>query len=273
MIWDQVRMLKNSRGSYSSLHKVSSAGATRLLLTIVFILFLAIPRVLYANDFFNIPPQSPPERYGNILINRTSKNHDVQAATFSHWSHRIGYACRVCHTELEFNFQVNTTKITEKANKEGKFCGACHNGKDAFGHTKDNCEKCHNSNIDFGREKFAKLKDLPRSPDGNGVDWVAAFKKGAIKPKMTLAGDYHPVIFERKLVLAPDWNLIPPVTFPHKEHIEVLDCSNCHPDIFNIKKKTTKHFSMERILNSEFCGVCHLRIAFPLTNCHKCHRN
>jgi c(7)-type cytochrome triheme protein len=200
------------------------------------------PCFLYANDFFNIPPQPPPERYGNILINRTSKNHDVQAATFSHWSHRIGYACRVCHTELEFNFQLNTTKITEKANMEGKFCGACHNGKDAFGRTKGNCEKCHNGNIDFGREKFAKLKGLPRAPDGNGVDWVAAVKKGAIKPKRTLAKDYRPVVYEGRLVLAPDWNLIPPVSFPIRSILRCLIVQTVTPTYLTLKRRRHSTF-------------------------------
>ena len=34
------------------------------------------------------------------------------------------------------------TLITEDANKKGKYCGACHDGKTAFGHTGDNCDKC-----------------------------------------------------------------------------------------------------------------------------------
>jgi hypothetical protein len=29
---------------------------------------------------------------------------------------------------------------------------------------------------------------------------------------------------------------------------------------------------MARILKAEFCGVCHLSVAFPLDNCERCHR-
>ena len=35
------------------------------------------------------------------------------------------------------------------------------------------------------------------------------------------------------------------VTFLHEEHFAELDCSNCHPDVFNIKKKGTEAFTME----------------------------
>jgi hypothetical protein len=39
------------------------------------------------------------------------------------------------------------------------------------------------------------------------------------------------------------------------------------------KKKTTKHFSMDRILKGEFCGVCHLTVVFPMNDCKRCHTN
>ena len=59
--------------------------------------------------------------------------------------------------------------------------------------------------------------------------------------------------------------------FPHWEHVQMLDCSNCHPEIFNLKKKTTKHFSMDNILKGKFCGACHLNVAFPMDPCKRCH--
>jgi c(7)-type cytochrome triheme protein len=242
------------------------------LLPAALLFFLFATGVAGAGTFFDIPPPLPPDVYGNILINRTSEYNGVKAASFSHWSHRVKYTCRVCHTELGFEFRTNATEITEKANKEGRFCGACHNGREAFGHTAENCDKCHNGNIGFGKEKFGELKDLPASSFGNKIDWVAALNSGAIRPKNTMEGDYHPVIFEKTLILTPDWQMIPPAVFPHKAHTQLLDCSNCHPDIFNIKKKTTKHFAMARILKAEFCGVCHLSVAFPLDDCKRCHK-
>jgi c(7)-type cytochrome triheme protein len=64
--------------------------------------------------------------------------------------------------------------------------------------------------------------------------------------------------------------IIPPAVFPHKDHTVWLDCDNCHPDLFNIKKKGT-HFSMNELLNGNFCGVCHTKVAFPMDECKRCH--
>lgn len=90
---------------------------------------------------WQFPPLPAPHEYGNILINRTSAANQVKPVFFSHWSHRMKYACRVCHLELEFEFAVNSTPITEEDNLSGLYCGACHNGTEAFAHTKDNCDK------------------------------------------------------------------------------------------------------------------------------------
>lgn len=223
--------------------------------------------------YWDLPPMLPPDEYGNILINRTSEKNNVKPAIFSHWSHRMRYTCRVCHLELEFEMRRNASEITEKANREGRFCGTggCHDGKAAFGHTEGNCDKCHNGDIGCGREKFAQLKDFPRSGYGNKVDWTRALQTGLIKPKHFLILETGEMSFDKKLDLRAEWSGIPPAIFPHKAHTQWLDCSNCHPDIFNIKKKTTKHFSMVLSLEGKFCGVCHLRIAFPLQDCRRCH--
>src|SRR4030067_3520087 len=120
----------------------------------------------------DLPPLPPPKLYGNILINRGVSGSDVKSATFSHWSHRIKYTCTVCHLELGFNMMLNTTVITEAENKEGKYCGACHDGRTAFGHTEEHCNKCHNGNKSYGGEKFKELKSLTAAPYGNRIDWV-----------------------------------------------------------------------------------------------------
>jgi len=224
-----------------------------------------------ARRMFNLPPLPPAEVYGNILINRTSAKNGVFAATFSHWSHRLKYTCSVCHVELGFSMALNTTEITEEGNRNGEYCGACHDGKIAFGHTKDNCDKCHNSKIDYGKEKFSDTKDLPKTSFGNKIDWVRAMDENLISPKKFLYDTAKPIKYEKHLILAAEWAMIPSAIFPHKSHVQWLDCSNCHPDIFNIKKKTTKHFSMMYILNNRFCGVCHGKVAFPNDDCVRCH--
>lgn len=221
---------------------------------------------------YTLRPLPPPEEYGNVLIDRISTRNGVKPVTFSHWLHRRKFTCRVCHTDLEFNMKVNTTEITESGNRSGRYCGACHNGRIAF-RANGNCEKCHNGNIAYSSEKFSEFqqKPYPTTSFGNLVNWVESLKRGMINPATHLKRKPQDIPFNKTLILESEWSIISPAIFPHKAHVEWLDCSNCHPDIFNIKKKTTKHFSMDAILDGKFCGVCHLTVAFPINDCQGCH--
>jgi len=242
-------------------------GAATLLVTV----FLLGGRDAHGAGGWLIPPQQAPERYGNLLINRTSEAHGQKPAAFSHWLHRAKYTCRVCHFELYFAMQTNSTEITEEKNRNGEYCGACHNGKIAFGHTEENCAKCHSGEIATGSKEFGRLAFYPENPFGNGVDWMAALDMGKIKPVQTILGEFQPVKYNKEIVLEAEWERIPPAVFSHEAHNRWLDCSICHPDIFNIKKKTTLHFEMQYILEGKFCGACHLSVAFPLDDCRRCH--
>jgi len=66
---------------------------------------------------------------------------------------------------------------------------------------------------------------------------------------------------------SPDTLYLPGV--PHRARL--LRGAQCHPEIFNIKKKTTEDLTMEQILKGESCGVCHGKVAFPVNNCQSCH--
>jgi c(7)-type cytochrome triheme protein len=63
---------------------------------------------------------------------------------------------------------------------------------------------------------------------------------------------------------------MPDVVYPHKQHTEWLDCSNCHPAIF-IPQKGANQISMASILLGQKCGVCHGKVAFPVSECRLCH--
>jgi c(7)-type cytochrome triheme protein len=222
---------------------------------------------------FDIPPQASANVYGNILIDRNSTKKGKKPVVFSHWQHRMKYTCRVCHAELDFNFKVNTTEITEAKNLKGKFCGACHNGEIAFA-AAGNCDRCHNGNILKGSEKFADSlpSSLPRTPFGNGIDWAESYRERVLMPACFLTVRPQNMAFGKKLVLERAWNVpIPHAIFPHKAHKVWLDCENCHPEPFNIKKKTTENFSMDLLVKGEFCGVCHMNVAFPMQDCDRCH--
>lgn len=226
-----------------------------------------------AGKYWNFPPLPPPYQYGNILINRISKKNDVKPVYFPHWSHRIKFTCRVCHFELDFAFDVNKTEITEEDNRNGIFCGTCHNGKVAFAHTKENCAKCHTGTVSIGNDKFEKLTmAFPKESFGNKIDWSRTITDKRINPLYSIfRKEEKPLPFNKPLWLEATWNFVPPAFFPHDAHTQWLDCANCHPDIFNIRKKTTESFAMKYILEKKFCGVCHLKVAFPLDNCNGCH--
>ena len=220
---------------------------------------------------FHLPKQQPPVLYGSLLIRRATRNGSAKSVAFSHWSHRVRYTCRVCHLELDFAMQTNSTEITEDAIRRGAYCGACHNGKIAFAATEANCPRCHTGSLDAVPDGFFKLLDLPHSRFGNTIDWSRALADHEIAPAQSLAKGYEPLPFDKTLSLDAEWNFVSPATFPHRDHVRWLDCANCHPEPFNIKKKTTKHFSMRFNLAGEFCGRCHLRVAFPLDDCQRCH--
>jgi c(7)-type cytochrome triheme protein len=61
------------------------------------------------------------------------------------------------------------------------------------------------------------------------------------------------------------------VLFSHKKHAVWNGCEVCHPEIFpNVKRGATK-YSMLEIVNGEYCGVCHDKVAFSLRDCQRCH--
>lgn len=244
----------------------------RAALRLVLAFALSIPSVCRA-QFWDFPAPLPPERFGDILIDRASANAGAKPVAFSHWRHRMRHTCRVCHLELEFEMKVNATEITEKANLEGRYCGAagCHDGQAAFGHGRENCDKCHGGNLESAVAGFDRLKRFPPSGFGNRVDWTRALRVRLIKPKDFLVTRRGGMAFDRTLDLKAEWSGIPPAIFPHGAHVAWLDCANCHPDLFNIEKKTTKHFSMTLNLEGRFCGTCHRTVAFPMQDCRRCH--
>lgn len=109
------------------------------------------------------------------------------------------------------------------------------------------------------------------SPDyaGNQVRWVQALDKGEIRPREKL----FPQTVVRKLdqdIILDVQGAMPAVRFPHRQHTEWLDCANCHDGLFKMQTGGTK-ITMFNILQGEQCGVCHGAVAFPLTECMRCH--
>ena len=226
-----------------------------------------------------MPPNGPAEEYGNVVMRRSSKKSGMPPVVFPHWSHRSRYACRVCHAEMEFAMRSGGSGITREKYLAGKFCGACHNGTIAFD-VKDGqsrqCDRCHIKDMTALNNRFRNFAaGLPATSFGNRIDWGAALAEGLIAPQKTLSGGTSLIKTPETLQKPLDLGTSAPrssVSFSHREHLAEMDCSICHPDIFNIKKKGTRLFSMEINVYGQFCGVCHMRVAFPMNDCRRCHR-
>jgi c(7)-type cytochrome triheme protein len=111
---------------------------------------------------------------------------------------------------------------------------------------------------------------LPRSSAGNRVDWVKALGEQKITPRADrLDAKAAPIVMDLNIVREVKGSM-PDVVYPHKQHTEWLDCSNCHPAIF-IPQKGANQISMASILLGQKCGVCHGKVAFPVSECRLCH--
>jgi c(7)-type cytochrome triheme protein len=111
---------------------------------------------------------------------------------------------------------------------------------------------------------------LPKSMAGNHVDWVKALAAKNITPRWDRNDSNAPAIVMDLNIVREVKGSMPDVVYPHKQHTEWLDCSNCHPAIF-VPQKGANQISMAAILLGQKCGVCHGKVAFPVSECRLCH--
>ncbi len=79
--------------------------------------------------------------YGDKVMDNFASDSSMRPVVFPHWVHRIRVRCKVCHEDLGFRFMLGSNNITMKDIAEGKYCGACHNGKVAW--PAYYCDRCH----------------------------------------------------------------------------------------------------------------------------------
>jgi c(7)-type cytochrome triheme protein len=221
------------------------------------IVFVTVFIALSINSVYGFEQDRPPHHeYGNVVINNLSEKNNMAPVVYN----------------------------TEDANKKGLYCGACHNGKEAFApeekgssgeELKKNCDRCHSygKKVKFEKNFFLYTKNFPRARFGNGVNWIKAELEGHIQLKDYLEG----VSPKRELqedpadaVLTTNVVEMPYIIFSHKKHAVWNGCKFCHPDMFREKTGTTV-FSMEEIFDGKFCGTCHGKVSFPTLDCQRCH--
>lgn len=119
------------------------------------------------------------------------------------------------------------------------------------------------------QEPAEALAALPADNAGNQVRWMQALDEGHIHPRSQILPDTQVQLRDTD-VLLKNTGEMPMVRFPHRQHTAWLDCSNCHDQLFERTAGATR-INMFLILQGEKCGLCHGAVAFPLTECTRCH--
>ena len=103
------------------------------------------------------------------------------------------------------------------------------------------------------------------------IDWAKAVKENIIEPRFTIDDDVQekPPL-DMNVLIETKSDYINNVLFPHYIHTWWLKCEVCHPKIFSDIKGQT-HMTMVEIAQGKFCGRCHGKVSFPLTDCERCH--
>jgi c(7)-type cytochrome triheme protein len=130
--------------------------------------------------------------------------------------------------------------FTMKSLYQGKYCGACHDGKAAFA-SNSQCARCHGGVKGFEAAN-AEMKDKPS----------AGAVSGPQKPVLIGTGETS-------------------VKFMHTTHTAAFKCNDCHTKLFAITKGQDK-ITMAKIYQGQSCGACHNgKKAFSSDQCGKCH--
>ncbi len=237
----------------------------------------------WAENFGMRKRRPKPHEYGTTVIDTASTENGIAAVAFPHWLHRSKYTCRLCHVDIGFAMEAGGTGILEEDNRNGLYCGTCHDGTIAFRweensdgpEVEKNCVRCHSVGRDYRMKNdfYAFRKSMPRQRFGNTIDWVKAEDEGLIKPVDIL----DRVSIERpKLENPVDESLtakevaMPDIVFSHTKHTVWNGCEVCHPQIFGVKK-TANVYSMQQIFDGLYCGACHGKVSFPNDDCQRCH--
>jgi c(7)-type cytochrome triheme protein len=164
----------------------------------------------------------------------------INTVLFTHASHgeKQGLACDRCHSGL---FEMEALRVQTKKDftmdslYRGKYCGTCHNGKQAFA-SDTQCARCHI------RVKGLEPGQKPVSRDIPAYKASDSFGKGETT-----------------------------VRFGHASHARTAQCGVCHPGIFRPRQGANR-VAMADHGKKRLCFVCHDgQKAFSGNDCSRCH--
>lgn len=110
---------------------------------------------------------------------------------------------------------------------------------------------------------------LPKDKYGL-VDWAKAVKNNVISPRGALDQSEEMPPLDMNVLIETKSDFINNVNYPHYIHTWWLKCEVCHPAIF-MPAKGQNNMNMSGIAQGQWCGRCHGKVAFPLTDCVRCH--
>lgn len=125
----------------------------------------------------------------------------------------------------------------------------------------------------IGRGVHPKALSTPGLPkDKFGlIDWSRMVSKKLISPADTAQGEkQNTPLFDLDILIKTKGDFVNDVLFSHKAHVYWLDCQNCHTGIFQMARGQNK-MTMQGIVEGKWCGTCHGKVSFPLTDCNRCH--
>lgn len=224
----------------------------------------------------------------------TFKTREVGTVIFSHKFHikqkGLKDNCKSCHKAIYDLRKKGSFTMADM--KKGKSCGACHDGKKAFGiaqcvrcHPAGNvifkvketgpvlfrhdnhlaiyaCRSCHTKLYEAGPNKRTTMAQMEKGKScGACHNGKNAFSAGeCIK--------CHPVK-EIEFKIKDVGN----VTFSHTAHTGMYPCGECHDKLY-LPSSGNKRISMSDMEKGKSCGACHdAGSAFTVKeNCDKCHK-
>jgi c(7)-type cytochrome triheme protein len=266
MCWNQKRKTRSS------------------LAPLLLLLAAAVSQAQAPSPVTNVPHPGP--EYGRVIIDKYSSKAGLGPVTFDHWLHRAKFTCRLCHVDIGFAMQANATDIRASTNRQGFHCGACHDGKRQIdgkvvfaacseAAPTQQCARCHsreNSGRKYDYETFTAR--LPKN--AYGIDWEEAEATGLVKPIDALEGISikKPALkTQADFAIQARVNWVSDIIFSHKKHAVWNGCEVCHPDIFPAAQKGVVRYTMFHLSSGQYCGVCHGKVAFPVTACGGCHKD
>ena len=133
---------------------------------------------------------------------------------------------------------------------------------------KDGIHDPTNPAFELLQEPADALTNLPVDANGR-TDWVMTLQNGHISPRKGVTGKERMKEVDLDITMTNTASM-PHVLFSHRIHTQWLTCSNCHSRIF-LPQIGGNFVTMAKIMEGEYCGVCHGKVAFTPLNCDRCH--